>query len=133
MKTLLVGDRLGGVLFDIQQWRQNNPNGWNGQESLGSRDRLIATIACLVQLVEQIDEAELHSNPRIGDYERCLDSSHDNRGMRKTDCSECMADETPPGSVPRIATICKCTAPDCNAGNDFPKGCYECGGIIPRP
>ena len=96
MKTLLVGDRLGGVLFDVQQYRA----GMISNKPFDHRTRLIACIANLVELVEANDEAALkgdyisqaqeNTNPRIDDYPRCEDREHDRYGQRKTDCSECL-------------------------------------------
>jgi hypothetical protein len=62
MKKLLVGDRLGGVLFDVQQFRSNM---MRQHLRFDMRERLIACIAYLCELVEQIDESKLHPNPRI--------------------------------------------------------------------
>ena len=92
--------------------------------------------------------------------ERCSNTEHFKLGQRKTDCTECfppeqasittsladltspMAKSDPPKDQsvdwshrepPRIGKICECSGPVCNGDGTFPKGCYECGGIVLAP
>lgn len=63
MKTLLMGDRIGGVLFDVQRYRESSLGKFESElgldESANPRHRLIATIADLVKVVEDMDRVDL--------------------------------------------------------------------------
>lgn len=90
MKTLLVGDRLGGVLFDVQtaceKMHRVPPevmDQFAGTPDLRSaaRERLVLIAAQTVMLVMQMD-----AENRV-----CADTGHDRYGQRMVDCSECRA------------------------------------------
>lgn len=69
-----AGDRFGGVVFDIQQYRKGE------QVGTLARMRLIAAASLLIEAIEKGDEEEL---------QRCDDTSHDRWGQRRSDCREC--------------------------------------------
>ncbi len=60
------GDRFGGVVFDVQQYRKNEEiMGAQGERGI-QRLKLIHAISTLISMVEDIDDLEF-TNPRIGD------------------------------------------------------------------
>ena len=93
MKTLLVGDRLGGVLFDVQQYRGMMATDLRAPP-VDRRTQLIACIANLVSIVEEMDDAEIHPNPRIGFLRDAPNPEHGLYRQRKADCSECRIAES---------------------------------------
>ncbi len=67
------GDRFGGVVFDVQQYRKQQPLFPPGD----ARERMIKVISSLISLVEDMDELSLMvelevPNPRIEDAEERL-------------------------------------------------------------
>ncbi len=145
----MLGDRLGGVIFDIQQYRSFKRAGVPLPDCGNPvRAKWIEYCSEFLGIIEAMDEKELReperapeSNPRIGTYERCKNIEHDRYQQRKTDCTECFPPEQASltSSLANLnepemkATICACKEPVCNAGKQFPKGCYECGGIVLAP
>lgn len=91
MITLLVGSKLGGVLFDVQQAFLAPPSSLKelidanriAPTDITRREQLIASIVLLVSAVMSIDEAE--SRNRV----LCEEVEHDRFGHRKEDCAEC--------------------------------------------
>jgi hypothetical protein len=62
------GDRFGGVIFDIQEYRKGREiRGSRIGQSVALREQLIRIASRVIGYIEDIDEAELNSfNPRIG-------------------------------------------------------------------
>lgn len=148
-KTKLKGDRFGGIVFDIQQHRRGERIMVPKDTRMAvQRETLIHTISTLIGMVEDIDDLEftpIHGLERqvnilkaaAAVYDRCEEPDHDRFGQRKTDCTECPQELSPSledmREPPRMATICKCEAPNCNSTDHYPKACYSCGGIVVKP
>jgi hypothetical protein len=86
MKTILTGDRLGGVFFDVQQCIGEGDK--LNRSTKDHRAYLIACIARLVEIVADMDTAALYAqNPKSGG--RCVNPEHDRFTHRVEDCTEC--------------------------------------------
>ena len=86
-----MGDRFGGVMFDVQQYRKGETVFVPADNARAiQREKLLHTISVLITLVEEIDENELRGNPRIMN---CSNPQHDRYRTRKSDCQECFAEE----------------------------------------
>ena len=89
------GDRFGGVVFDVQQFRKGEAM----MPGSAQRDRLIFAISELIHVVEDMDEKLLHPEPiervepdgslPLWQQARCTNTEHDRFGHRRLDCTEC--------------------------------------------
>lgn len=89
----LLGDRFGGVIYDLQQLRRTPDRNLRDEALKTPRGRLLMSIIGLIKVVEDMDQQALDeaSNPRIGGqpFVPCLNPTHDRYSARKSDCSEC--------------------------------------------
>lgn len=69
MKTLLVGDRLGGVLFDVQKCRDGMETAGFESWEKDQRQTIIGIIGYLVRMVEDMDQIDLDETKAVQDKE----------------------------------------------------------------